>query len=93
MRFQRVTAALDAVLANAGVTLGGLALLSGAVEDGRIALPYPIATGIWSDYGFIARFRADAEARRHVRRFRSWLAEEARATSDWLARKVPAGTQ
>ena len=56
IRFQRITAAVDAVLANAGITLCGLALLSDAVEDGSIALPYPISTGIWSTHAFLARF-------------------------------------
>ncbi len=84
MRFRRITAALDAVAANAGVTLCGLALLDAHLAAGRIALPYPMVMGRWSEHGFRARFRADVEGRRHVQRFRDWLLQESRATAAWL---------
>lgn len=86
MRFQRIGNALDAVLANAGITLCGLALISGLVDEGKVALPYPASTGLWSCHGFTARFRADSDSRTHVNRFRSWLAAEGAATSEWLSR-------
>lgn len=85
MRFQRITAAMDAVNANAGVALCGVALLRERLEDGTLELPYPAALGRWSEHGFVARFRADAEGRRHVQRFRTWLGDEARATADWVS--------
>ena len=91
IRFQRITAALDAVLANAGVTMCGLALIGDMVEDGRVSLPYPVTTGMWSRFGFTARFRTDWGSRVHVSRFRSWLLEESRLTSEWLARISKAG--
>jgi LysR family glycine cleavage system transcriptional activator len=83
-RFQRITAALGAVAADAGITLCGLALLAERLDAGAIGLPYPTSTGRWSEHAFLARYRADAAGRRHVRRFRSWLAEESRATTAWL---------
>jgi LysR family glycine cleavage system transcriptional activator len=88
MRFRRITSALDAVTANAGVTLCGLALLAELLEAGRIGFPYPVATGRWSRHGFLARFRHDVASRRHVQRFRDWLAQESRTTSAWLDRIV-----
>lgn len=84
MRFQRVTVALDAILANAGVGLIGLALLGDRLESGAVATPYPVETGRWSDYGFVARFRPDSGGRRHIQHFRRWLADESRETSAWL---------
>lgn len=84
MRFRRITAALDAVNANAGVTLCGLALLAERLETGVIGLPYAIETGRWSAHGFVARFRRDVETRRHIQRFRAWLLQESRATAQWL---------
>lgn len=84
MRFQRISAALDAVAAHAGVTLCGLALISEQLETGQIALPYPIDLGRWSEYGFMARFRAGLEGRRHIEHFRAWLTEEGRATASKL---------
>jgi LysR family glycine cleavage system transcriptional activator len=92
MRFQRITAALDAVLANAGMSMCGLALTADLVEDGRLALPYPVSTGTWSAFSFNACFRSDWKARAHVNKFRTWLLEEAGATAQWLEQqsKAPA---
>lgn len=85
IRFQRIAAALDAVLADAGVTLCGLAIVGDHVEDGSIALPYPIETGVWGSHGFTARFRPDQARKPHVERFRAWLSDQARATRSWLS--------
>ncbi|MGA0608515.1 LysR substrate-binding domain-containing protein [Phenylobacterium sp. VNQ135] len=90
MRFRRITAALDAIAADAGVTLCGLALIGDRLDAGEIGLPYPISNGRWSAHGFYARFRADVEGRRPVQRFRDWLLEEARATRSWLTGAVGA---
>lgn len=91
MRFRRITAALDAVAADAGVTLCGLALIGEQVESGAIGLPYPVETGRWTVHGFQARYRADSEGRRHVQRFREWMQAESRTTADWLVRTVGQG--
>lgn len=88
IRFQRIVAALDAVLANAGITMCGIALVADLVDDGRIKLPYPISTATKSELGFVARFREDWNAKPHVKRFRRWLADESRDTADWLAKKA-----
>lgn len=84
-RFRRITAALDAVTASAGISLCGLALIADRLEAGDFGLPYAVDTGRWSEHSFNARFRHDAAARRHVQRFRDWLSEESRATVSWLA--------
>lgn len=84
MRFQRITAALDAIKANAGIGLCGLALLAERLDSGEVALPFPVATGRWSEHGFVARFRPDSGGRRHIQHFRRWLAEESRQTTAWL---------
>jgi len=86
MRFRRITAALDAVDANAGLTLCGLAMLAERLEDGAVQLPFGMGAGSWSEHGFVARFRHDVASRRHIQRFREWLAEESRATAAWLER-------
>jgi len=90
MRFRRITAALDAVAADAGVTLCGLALIGDKLERGEIGLPYPLSSGRWSAHGFHARFRADSAGKRHVQRFRDWLLEESRQTQAWLLGSVGA---
>jgi LysR family glycine cleavage system transcriptional activator len=84
MRFQRVGAAADAVLADAGLALCGLALLREPLDAGRIVLPFPFATGRWTAHAFQARYRAETLVRPQLRRFRAWVAEEARLTAAWL---------
>jgi len=91
MRFRRITAALDAVAADAGVTLCGLALIGDLLESGQVGLPYPLSMGCWSQHGFRARFRADIDGRRHVQRFRDWLLHESRGTAEALASTVGGG--
>jgi LysR family transcriptional regulator, glycine cleavage system transcriptional activator len=88
IRFQRITAVLEAVFADAGLTLCGLALISDLVDAKRLSLPFPISAGAWTSHVFQSRFRSDALARPQVRRFRNWLVEEGEATSDWLSRTV-----
>jgi len=88
MRFQRINAALDAVLASAGFSLCGVAMLLDRIEYGSIALPYPISSGSWSEHAFMARFRQDVPLRPHLVRFRRWLREESRATRESVARSV-----
>jgi LysR family transcriptional regulator, glycine cleavage system transcriptional activator len=74
IRFQRIKPALEAVRANAGLTICGLALLGSYIDDGTLSLPFPVSTGQWTDYAFQARFRPDALIRPQVKRFREWLA-------------------
>lgn len=88
MRFQRIKPALEAVRANAGLTICGLALLSPYIDDGTLSLPFPISTGQWTDHGFLARFRAEALLRPQVKYFRDWLADQARGTLEWLRQQV-----
>jgi LysR family transcriptional regulator, glycine cleavage system transcriptional activator len=84
IRFQRIQAALEAVLANAGLTICGLALLDAYIGDGSLSLPFPAAAGQWTEHVFQARFRADALLRPQVKRFREWLVSQANVTRDWL---------
>lgn len=88
IRFQRITPVLEAVFADAGLTLCGLALISDLVDANRLSLPFPISTGVWTSHVFQSRFRSDALARPQVKRFRSWLVKEAEKTGNWLSRTV-----
>jgi LysR family transcriptional regulator, glycine cleavage system transcriptional activator len=88
MRFQRIATALEAVLANAGLTICGLALLAERIEDGSVSLPFPTPTGRWTAHAFRARFRGEALLRPQVKRFREWLADQATVTREWLLRQV-----
>lgn len=90
IRYQRIDTVIDAVLANAGFTLCGIALVAELIDEGRLSLPFALSTGTWTGHAFQARFRSDALARPQVRRFREWLAAEADATRQWLARRTAA---
>lgn len=92
IRFRRIAPALEAVLADAGLTLCGLALIAPLVTEGRVALPFPVATGVLTDHAFTARWRTDALARPQVRGFRAWLAAEAERSRDQLAALVDGGS-
>lgn len=84
IRFQRIKPALEAVRANAGLTICGLALLGASIDDGTLSLPFPVSTGQWTEHAFGARFRSDALLRPQVKRFREWLVGQATVTRDWL---------
>src|SRR6202167_458688 len=88
IRFQRIKPAVEAVLANAGLTICGLALIGPYIDDGTLSLPFPISSGQWTDHAFQARFRTDALLRPQVKRFREWLVGQATATQDWLLQCV-----
>ena len=84
LRFRRIAGLLDALIADAGIALCGLALLSDAVDDGRIVPAYPVSTGCETGHGFTARYRQQAASSRALERFRLWLRDEAAKTSAWL---------
>ena len=84
IRFRRIAAAIDSVLADAGFALSGVALLRPLLDDGRLALPYAATMGSWSAGAFTASFAGDWPRRAPLRAFREWLLAEAADTRDWL---------
>lgn len=92
MRFQRILPALEAVMANAGVAVCGLALLAPQVDGGRVSFPFPVSTGHRTAHAFLARFRADALLRPQVRHFREWLESQAAVTRAWIEQAAGTAT-
>lgn len=88
IRFQRVMPAMDAVIANAGFAMCGIALLREAIDSTRLSLPFPMSTGRRTSYAFQVRFRAETLQRPQLRRFRQWLLEEGLKTRRWLEPKL-----
>jgi LysR family glycine cleavage system transcriptional activator len=84
IRFRRISAALEAVHADAGLALCGLGLIADLVDDGRIAAPFGLTGGSWTSHAYVARFRSDALHRPQVRRFRDWLLAESEVTRSRL---------
>jgi LysR family glycine cleavage system transcriptional activator len=91
IRFQRTSRALEAVLANAGLTLCGLALISAEIDKDNVSMPFPMSSGTWSSHAFQARLRADAPLRPQMRQFRDWLVKESALTQQWLLRQARRG--
>jgi LysR family glycine cleavage system transcriptional activator len=87
IRFQRTSRALEAVLAGAGLTLCGLALIQAFVADASVFTPFPTSAGTWTSHAFQARIRSDALVRPQVRQFRDWLVKESALTKEWLLRQ------
>jgi len=85
MRFRRISGILDAILADAGIALCGVALLSQVIEAGLVAFPFPVETAFATQAGYHATYREGLAANRALDSFRSWLAKEARKTSDWIS--------
>ena len=84
IRYKRVQHALEAVFANAGLLVCGLALVRPQVQSQQLSLPFPIHEGAWTNRGYRVRFRPEALRRTSLERFREWLLTEARHTSDEL---------
>jgi LysR family transcriptional regulator, glycine cleavage system transcriptional activator len=84
IRFQRIAPAMDAVVANAGFAMCGIALLREEIDAGRLSLPFPVQCGRRTAHAFQVRFRADTLQRPQLRRFRQWLLEEGSLTRHWL---------
>lgn len=88
IRFQRITAAVEAVLANAGLTICGLALISDLIDAKALSLPFPTKAGALTQHAFQARFRSDGLTRPQVKRFRDWLLEDGGRTRDWVLHRA-----
>ncbi len=86
IRYQKVMHALEAVYANAGFLICGIALLKSQLDDGRLTLAFPVSQGEWSKNAYRVSFQPSALRRTAPLRFRDWLLEEARQTSDELHR-------
>lgn len=84
IRFQRIKPALDAVTANSGFAMCGIALLRESIDAAQLALPFPTPTGRQTSHAFQVRFRAEALQRPQLRRFRQWLLDEGAETRRWL---------
>ena len=84
IRFQRIAPAMDAVMANSGFAMCGIALLREEIDAGRLSLPFSVQCGRRTAYAFQVRFRADTLQRPQLRRFRQWLLDEGSSTRRWL---------
>ena len=88
IRYRRVTHALEAVYADSGFIVCGLALVKPKVDEGMLELPFPVKEGEWSHNPYRLSFRQGATRRDPTERFRTWLIEEAAKTREELRELV-----
>ena len=94
IRYQKIMHALEAVLADSGMLLCGLAMIKPKLDAGLLALPFPLSKGRWSRSAYRCRFSADARRRNNTAKFRDWLLAEAtlcRAEIESIVGTSPAG--
>ena len=88
IRYRRVMHALEAVYADSGFLVCGLALIKPKVDEGHVTIPFPVAKGAWSRNTYRISFRDGSRRREQTERFRTWLLSQAEGTKQDLARIV-----
>jgi len=86
IRYQKVMQALEAVYANAGFIVCGLALVKEQLDAGTLSRPFPIEQGALSKNAYRVSFRQSALRRVNIEQFRGWLLNEAAGTEQELRR-------
>ncbi len=80
IRYRRLTHALEAVYADSGFIVCGLALIKPKVDEGLLEIPFPIEKGEWSRHAYQVSLRSGGRRREQVERFRAWLLDQAAQT-------------
>ena len=91
IRYQHIAHALEAVYADAGLIVCGLALVKEKLETGRLSLPFSLSEGAWTDLAYRARFAEELIQRPQVAQFREWLISEGRKSEAELRRLIGCG--
>lgn len=80
IRYKKLVQALEAVYANAGLLVCGLALVLPQIEAGKLSIPFPVDKGQQSQNAYRVTFRPDALRRSATAKFRDWLLQQAEVT-------------
>lgn len=89
IRYKKLVQALEAVYANAGLLVCGLALVEPQIKDGRLSIPFAVDKGQWSANAYRVSFRPEALRRAATAKFRDWLLDEAGSARANLESAVP----
>ena len=84
IRYRKVVNSLEAVYANAGLMICGLALIETGYAEQKLSLPFPLSHGEWSGHAYRISFRDSALRRSRAVQFRDWMLKEAAATEERL---------
>ncbi len=90
IRYRQVVHALEAVYADSGFILCGLALIAPMLERNRLSTPFPLEQGAWTSHAYHLVSNREALRREQPERFRLWLLEQAAATRAELRERVGA---
>ena len=88
IRYRRVIHALEAVYADSGFLICGLALIKPKVASGLLTIPFPVAKGEWTGNAYRVTFRPGSLRRDPIERFRTWLLAQAEQTNRDLKKIV-----
>lgn len=90
IRYKKLVQALEALYANAGLLVCGLALVTPQVNAGELTLPFPVEKGQQSANAYRVSFREDALRRSATAKFREWLLQQADVTRTHLQSVIEA---
>ena len=88
IRYRRLTHALEAVYADSGFIMCGLALIKPKIDEGLLEIPFPTEKGEWSKHAYRVSFREGRRHREQTERFRAWLFDQAAETRNELEKQV-----
>lgn len=88
IRYKRVVHALEAVYANSGFIVCGLALIEPMLQSGQLDILFPIDEGEWTNHAYSLRCSYESRRRDQAEMFRRWLVEQAAATQQDLETRV-----
>ena len=88
IRYRRIMHALEAVYADSGFIVCGLALITPKVSDGTLTIPFPVEKGEWSKNAYRISFRHGSRRHEPTQRFRMWLLGKAEQSRKELASHV-----
>jgi LysR family glycine cleavage system transcriptional activator len=86
LRFPDPGLMLSAAANGAGVAIGRSLLVHDALKDGRLIVPFPTAQPMVSEKRHVARWRRNRQGDRDIEAFVNWLAAEASASIQTVAR-------
>jgi LysR family glycine cleavage system transcriptional activator len=86
LRFSQGDHALDAAMAGAGVVLGRISLAAGAIAEGRLTAPFPLAIATEAHYRFLCP--EGMQQRPKIRAFLDWVLSEAEAAKAQEAGRI-----
>lgn len=84
VRYQHLRLGLEAVRQNVGFLVCGLSLVSGDLEEGLVATPFPMSQHLIAPHSYRLKARQDAERRPQIMRFVAWLRNEAAETRTYI---------